>query len=69
MFIRKELRSGIGPTGTYDAICENAADFDTEAGLPLWAPGSLVVCLNRDGDEIATLHTKLSDGTWTEVTA
>lgn len=67
--IRKELRSGSGPSGTFDAICENSTDFDTEDGLPLWAPGSLVVCLNQNGNGKATLHAKLSDGTWTEVEA
>lgn len=66
--IRKDLRSGQGPTGTYDAICENATDFDTEEGLPMWAPGSVMVCLNLDTDREATIHIKGSEGTWTEVT-
>lgn len=68
-FIRKELKRGTGPTGTYDAICENATDFDTEGGLPLWAAGSLVICMNLDGDNKATLHIKLSSGAWEEVVA
>ena len=65
--IRKDLRSGQGPTGTFDAICENAADFDTEENLPLWAAGSIIICLNQDGDGKATAHIKTSENEWTEV--
>lgn len=66
--IRKDLRRGQGPNGTYDAICENAADFATEEGLPLWADGSIMICLNQDGDGRATVHIKTASGEWAEVT-
>lgn len=60
------LVSGAGPRGVYRAFCETKDDLESPA-CAAWGPGSLVVCLNTDGDKKRTKHVKLPDGTWNEV--
>lgn len=60
------LISGSAPGGIFRAFCENKNDLEDPAGKP-WAAGSLVACLNTNGDRRITKHVKLPDGTWNEV--
>lgn len=67
MIFNATLVSGCGPSGVYKAFCEEQADLDAPAAED-WGAGSTVVCLNTDGDKSPTVHVKLPDGTWNEVT-
>ena len=60
------LISGSSPYGVFRAFCEEKTDLQAPA-CACWKPGSLVVCLNTDGDGKATFHVKLPDGSWQEV--
>jgi len=60
------LISGNKPNGVFRAFCEEKSDLTSPAAEP-WAPGSLVICLNKSGDKKLTEHVKLPDGTWNEV--
>lgn len=60
------LISGNKPSGVFRAFCEEKSDLASPAA-EVWAPGSLVICLNKSGDKKLTEHVKLPDGTWHEV--
>lgn len=60
------LISGNKPNGVFRAFCEEKSDLASPAA-EVWAPGSLVICLNKSGDKKLTEHVKLPDGTWHEV--
>lgn len=60
------LVSGTAPDGVFRAFCETKADLASPA-CEAWRPGSLVVCLNTDVDNVISEHVKLPDGTWNEV--
>ena len=60
------LVSGTQQHGVYRAFCESKDDLASPAA-EAWEAGSLVVCLNTDGDRTISKHVKLPDGTWNEV--
>lgn len=60
------LKSGSGPSGVYSAFCEEQDDLNEPAAED-WGAGSVVVCLNTDGDKKPTVNVKLPDGRWNEV--
>lgn len=60
------LKAGQTPNGVFTGFCETPADI-TDPATDVWAAGSVLVCLNTDGDNVPTVYVKLPDGTWNEV--
>lgn len=60
------LQSGKAPDGVFCAFCESADDI-TDPAADVWAPGSVLVCLNTDDDNKPTVYVKLPDKSWNEV--
>lgn len=60
------LKAGKTPDGVFCGFCETSADI-TDPATDVWAAGSVLVCLNTDGDNVPTVYVKLPDGTWNEV--
>ena len=60
------LQSGKTPDGVFTAFCETTEDLEAPAA-EAWDKGSVIVCLNTDGDKVPATYVKLPDGTWSEV--
>lgn len=60
------LKAGKTPDGVFCGFCETSTDI-TDPATDVWAAGSVLVCLNTDGDNAPTVYVKLPDGTWNEV--
>lgn len=60
------LKSGNKPDGVFCGFCETSADI-TDPATDVWAPGSVLVCLNTDDDKVPTTYVKLPGGEWSEV--
>lgn len=62
------LKAGQKPNGVFCGFCETSADI-TDPATDVWAAGSVLVCLNTDGDNVPTVYVKLPSGSWNEVSS
>lgn len=69
MGFRIDYPGSLGYEKTYDCIVDTVAELTSEAELVALAPYSMALVLNTNLgiDADATIHVKLSDGTWKQI--